>query len=139
MCSQKHQNLFYLFRIFVTSRKSLAWKISSLWNPLAIMFVMLNSETSQSHQNKIEVKKIFEIMHKLEIWQSFVLVIDLENQFTSAWTWFPYENKNCGIRIGRIEEFERCDFNKKYQVNYNKREKLKNKISLRNLNFSHHS
>lgn len=92
-----------------------SWKITESWNPLAQLFVILHASLSE-YQKKIAVKRIYRILIEYQFWQSYLLIIDFDNGFTSALTWCPYKSAKGEIVIDHIE-VEKCFFGSKTKSN----------------------
>lgn len=85
----------------------LAWKSSQAWNPLALVFVVLQEYPIMTDANKT-VEEILTIFHEHDMWKCYVIVTALQEGFVDLFSWFPYEENFCSNSIKRYEILDRC-------------------------------
>lgn len=86
-----------------------AWKSQPTWNPLAPIFVVLHEYSTQREVAET-VEKVFNILHKHDVWKCFVIVPTLQDGFVDLLSWFPYEEKMCSKSSEKYETLDRCFF-----------------------------
>lgn len=131
--SKTSKCILFISRVQDIEEHILSCHFTSLWNPRARIFVIFHSPVER---NRAEIRRMFDVLHKHELWQSFIIVITIENGATSIITWCSKQNNTCDAKDGRIIELEQCSSNgtMRYHNSSNTQLKFRQKTQFKKLN-----
>lgn len=86
-----------------------SWMQHRSWNPLAVVFTILDFNIQES-TIEIELKKILQVFLWYGMYNVFVVFKNsTTNQIFELASWFPYNRNNCAMNIDDIFLIDMCD------------------------------